>query len=96
MSRFFASSGIEVRLLTGSIGGTEKASLLAALESGACQMLVATHAVIQSNVVMKNLKMIVDEIESEFYSDTSSYENQYFDFDDKSYITDYDDDGYPD
>ena len=46
--------------------------------------------------LISQLKMIVDEIESEIYSDTSSYENQYFDFDDKSYITDYDDDGYPD
>ena len=44
--------------------------------------------------LISQLKMIVDEIESEIYSDISSYESQYFD--DKSYISDYDDDGYPD
>ena len=42
--------------------------------------------------LITHLKMIVDELESEVYSDVSSYE---FDFNDRSYST-YDDDGYPD
>jgi|TARA_B100000085_G_scaffold227599_1_gene213461 surface polysaccharide O-acyltransferase-like enzyme len=43
--------------------------------------------------LISHLKMIVDELESEIYSDISSYE---FDFDDRSYSTYDDDDGYPD
>ncbi len=66
LSRFFSSSGIEVGLLTGSIEASEKEHVLKALKKGDCQMLVATHAVIQANVVLKNLKMIIVDEQHKF------------------------------
>jgi ATP-dependent DNA helicase RecG len=66
LSRFFASSGIEVGLLTGSVEASERVHILKALKTGSCLMLVATHAVIQPNVILKNLKMIIIDEQHKF------------------------------
>ena len=53
-------------------------------------------------LIVRNLKLLVDALESEVYSDTAAYINKRENFDDPSpKITDYDevfddDDGYPD
>jgi len=55
-------------------------------------------------LIVRNLKLLVDALESEVYSDTAAYLNKSENFDDPSYyapISDYDeifndDDGYPD
>ena len=54
-------------------------------------------------LIVRNLKLLVDSLESEVFSDTSAYMDKRENFDDPAeyYITDYDevfndDDGYPD
>lgn len=54
--------GINVELLTGKITGKKRKEILAKLESGEVDILVGTHAIFQSNVVFKDLKLaIIDE-----------------------------------
>lgn len=53
---------VNIRILTGSTKAAERRELLKQLESGAIQLLVGTHAVIEDTVQFKNLGMaIVDE-----------------------------------
>tara|TARA_R100001126_G_scaffold93963_1_gene64598 strand:- start:335 stop:520 length:186 start_codon:yes stop_codon:yes gene_type:complete len=54
-------------------------------------------------LIVRNLKSLVDVLESEVYSDVDAYKNKQENFDDPAayFITDYDevfndDDGYPD
>ena len=54
-------------------------------------------------LIVRNLKLLVDALESEVYSDVDAYKTKQENFDDPAanYITDYDevfddDDGYPD
>jgi ATP-dependent DNA helicase RecG len=56
------SYDVTVRLLTGSVPQAEKDEIYAELRSGAAQVVVGTHAVIQGDVVFDNLVLaIVDE-----------------------------------
>ncbi|WP_425046564.1 ATP-dependent DNA helicase RecG [Primorskyibacter sp. S87] len=55
-------AGVVLELLTGRDKGAERRAKLAALEKGDIQILVGTHAVFQSDVVFKDLRLaIVDE-----------------------------------
>ena len=52
-------------------------------------------------LIVRNLKLLVDALESEVYSDVEAYKAENFDDPKANYITDYDevfddDDGYPD
>ncbi len=52
-------------------------------------------------LIVRNLKLLVDALESEVYSDVDAYKAENFDDPPTNYITDYDevfddDDGYPD
>ena len=52
-------------------------------------------------LIVRNLKLLVDALESEVYSDVEAYKAENFDDPQANYITDYDevfddDDGYPD
>ena len=52
-------------------------------------------------LIVRNLKLLVDALESEVYSDVDAYKAENFDDPAANYITDYDevfddDDGYPD
>ena len=52
-------------------------------------------------LIVRNLKLLVDALESEVYSDVDAYKAENFDDPPANYITDYDevfndDDGYPD
>ena len=54
-------------------------------------------------LIVRNLKLLVEALESEVYSDVDAYKTKQENFDDpaNSYLTDYDevfndDDGYPD
>ncbi|GGG87053.1 ATP-dependent DNA helicase RecG [Salipiger pallidus] len=56
------SAGVVVELLTGRDKGAERRAKLAALERGDIHVLVGTHAVFQSDVVFRDLRLaIVDE-----------------------------------
>lgn len=57
-----APLGIEVALLTGSTPAAERRSILEALASGSCRLLVGTHAVIQDGVDFRRLGLaVIDE-----------------------------------
>lgn len=56
------SEKVNVALLTGSTKAAERKPILAGLADGSIQLLVGTHAIIQKNVVMHNLRLaVVDE-----------------------------------
>ncbi len=59
---FLAPFGMRCALLTGSTRKRERRTMLAELETGAIDLLVGTHAVIEDDVVFKDLGLaIVDE-----------------------------------
>ena len=62
LGRLMAPLGIEVALLTGSTPAAERRSILEALASGSCRLLVGTHAVIQDGVDFRRLGLaVIDE-----------------------------------
>ncbi len=59
---WLAPLGVQVAWLTGSQGKAERRKMLALVESGQAQLVVGTHAVVQSSVVFKRLALaIIDE-----------------------------------
>jgi ATP-dependent DNA helicase RecG len=62
MARWFAGTGYRTALLTGSTPPAARRETLAALRSGALQVVVGTHALIEDDVVFAGLGLvIVDE-----------------------------------
>ncbi|NJN96865.1 MAG: DEAD/DEAH box helicase, partial [Anaerolineales bacterium] len=68
MSRLLTAIGealgrsFQIRLLTGSTPATERTELLEGLANGQVDLLVGTHAIIQSNVELKSLRLaVIDE-----------------------------------
>lgn len=54
--------GVDVRLLTGTVKGKERKETLAALASGACKIIIGTHALVEKAIVFKNLGIaVIDE-----------------------------------
>ncbi len=53
-------------LLTGSQSAKEKRELYAMIESGACNLVIGTHAVIQDKVVFKNLALVITDEQHRF------------------------------
>jgi ATP-dependent DNA helicase RecG len=54
--------GFNVQLLTGSTGAKERRAILLQLASGTCDLVIGTHALIQEDVVFKDLALaVVDE-----------------------------------
>ena len=64
--KFFAPLGFETVLLTGSIGAKAKRETYAKIESGAVQMIVGTHALIQEKVEYKNLALAITDEQHRF------------------------------
>jgi len=61
-SKFLLSQWIRVELLTWSLTKTQKDKIKEQLKNGTIQVLVATHAVLQDDVMFKNLKFVcIDE-----------------------------------
>jgi ATP-dependent DNA helicase RecG len=62
LQAFGQSLGLNVELLTGSIKGKRRKLILEKLESGEIHLLIGTHALIEPNIVFKNLGLaIIDE-----------------------------------
>lgn len=62
IKNFLKDMAVNVNLLTGSSKQKERKPLLNSLSSGECQILVGTHAILEDNVVFKNLGLaIIDE-----------------------------------
>lgn len=59
---WFEKLGLKVELLTGSMKAAEKKRVIEKMQSGECDLVVGTHALIQEGVEFKNLGLvIVDE-----------------------------------
>ena len=58
--------GINVCLLTGSMTAAQKRKARADIESGEVDIVVGTHAIIQDNVVFKNLVLVVTDEQHRF------------------------------
>ena len=58
--------GITCTLLTGSMGAAQKRAALAAVESGAAQVVVGTHALIQQSVTFRRLGAVVADEQHRF------------------------------
>ena len=66
LSELFKEENIKIGLLTGGMRKKEKTKLLEELESGEVQLLVATHAVLEENVVFKNLGLAITDEQHRF------------------------------
>ncbi|MBE5881679.1 MAG: ATP-dependent DNA helicase RecG [Lachnospiraceae bacterium] len=53
-------------LLTGSQTAKEKREIYAAIESGECNLIIGTHAVIQDNVIFHNLALVITDEQHRF------------------------------
>lgn len=62
----FENLGINVALLTGSFSGKKKKSILENIENGTIDIVIGTHALIEENVVFKNLGMIIIDEQHRF------------------------------
>lgn len=61
-----APLGVNVRLLTGSTGKKEREVISSELQSGALHILIGTHAVIEDNVMFRNLGFVVIDEQHRF------------------------------
>ncbi|MEG0772273.1 ATP-dependent DNA helicase RecG [Clostridium sp.] len=64
--RIYKGFGINIRLLTGSTTGKNKDLIKEELSNGEVDLLIGTHALIEENVVFKNLGMIVTDEQHRF------------------------------
>lgn len=66
ISRMLDGLGIKVGLLTGSVKGKLRKSLLGELEEGKIHILVGTHALLESAVIFNNLGIVVIDEQHRF------------------------------
>ena len=57
---------INVALLTGKITGKKRAGILSRLENGDIDILIGTHAIFQSSVIFKDLKLVIIDEQHRF------------------------------
>jgi ATP-dependent DNA helicase RecG len=58
MFKIFANSGVNISLLTGSMGEKERRLILDQVKNGKIHILIGTHALIQDDVVFKRLGLV--------------------------------------
>ncbi|MEG1068333.1 MAG: ATP-dependent DNA helicase RecG [Anaerovoracaceae bacterium] len=66
LTKDFEKFNINVGLLCSSMKAAEKRDTITKLESGEIQILVGTHAVIQPNVIFKNLGLVITDEQHRF------------------------------
>lgn len=66
LSGFLAPFGIRVCLLTGSMTAKQKNTVKASIEAGEYDVVAGTHAVIQKDVVFKNLALVITDEQHRF------------------------------
>ncbi|NBI29599.1 ATP-dependent DNA helicase RecG [Chengkuizengella marina] len=62
----FASYGLEIGLLVGSLTNKQRKDVLASLQSGLIDIVVGTHALIQENVHFRSLGLVVTDEQHRF------------------------------
>ncbi|BBH19658.1 ATP-dependent DNA helicase RecG [Paenibacillus baekrokdamisoli] len=66
LQKLFAAAGLEVGLLTGSMGERKRRDVLAGLQMGLIDVIVGTHAIIQEGVNFRNLSLVVTDEQHRF------------------------------
>lgn len=66
LARLLGGAGVRLALLTGRVRGAARKSLLAALEAGAVDVLVGTHALVESPVRFRRLGLVVVDEQHRF------------------------------
>jgi len=66
ISELLEKTNVKCAILTGSVKGKARAQLLTALAAGEIDILIGTHALIEDNVVFKNLGMVVVDEQHRF------------------------------
>lgn len=62
----FENLGIKVALLTGSFSGKKKQNIIRDIQNGDIDIVIGTHALIEENVIFKNLGMIIIDEQHRF------------------------------
>ncbi|MDO4742450.1 MAG: ATP-dependent DNA helicase RecG [bacterium] len=66
LSKFFVGTGINLALLTGSVTKSNKNKIKQALLDGQVDILIGTHALIEDDVVFKNLAIVITDEQHRF------------------------------
>ncbi|MBR5230150.1 MAG: ATP-dependent DNA helicase RecG, partial [Firmicutes bacterium] len=66
LKRDFEPLGLKVKLLSSSTKTKERAEILAELEEGKIDVLVGTHAIIQPDVIFRNLGLVITDEQHRF------------------------------
>jgi ATP-dependent DNA helicase RecG len=66
LAKLLGGAGVRLALLTGRVRGPARRSLLAALESGAIDVLVGTHALVETPVRFRRLSLVVVDEQHRF------------------------------
>lgn len=66
LKRDFEPLGLNVKLLSSSTKTKERAEILAQLEAGKIDVLVGTHAIIQPDVIFRNLGLVITDEQHRF------------------------------
>lgn len=66
MKKFLRPLGLSVAMLTGSVKGAVREEILQALADGSIDVLVATHAVLEDNVLFDKLGLVVTDEQHRF------------------------------
>lgn len=66
LRKFLPDESLQIRLLTGGQRTALRRDILTSVESGACSIVVGTHAVIQEKVVFKDLGLVVIDEQHRF------------------------------
>ena len=66
LSQQFEPFGIEVGFLSGTVGAKDRREVLEQLKTGEIQILIGTHALIQDDVVFRNLGLVITDEQHRF------------------------------
>ena len=66
LSAMFKDTGVCVGLLTGSTTQSQRTQILNGLVNGEIDVLIGTHAILEENVVFKNLGLVVTDEQHRF------------------------------
>ncbi len=66
LNKLFANFGIKVELLLGSTSQNERKRIYSELESGECDVVIGTHAIISDKVIFCNLGLVITDEQHRF------------------------------
>jgi ATP-dependent DNA helicase RecG len=75
--KLFHPLGIQVRLLTGSVTGSQKTKIKNELKAGVIDIVIGTHAIIQDDVDFRNLQFVIIDEQHKFWVKQRSFFKQF-------------------